>query len=597
MDLASVLAEVAIFAGLPRATLEQLAANASEVRIASGERLYAEGDPPTHFHVLIDGRLQVTTRGRLLGYINRREPIGEMGVIAAEARNASIHALRDCLLLSLPAAVFMAFLREHPDCLVMLTRLIIQRGRHYQNLRQVSATRNGGTLAVIPATPDVPSVQLAEALTRHMQGWPATRLVTSAHVDSLFPWLPDGRGAAQTPLDGSDADNRLRQWLAGLEASHEYVLYAADNDHDPWSLRCLRQADRILILAEAGSAPDDVPVLEALQASGLKAPVELVLLRPEGDTSPHTLDWCRSTGARAHFFVHPWAPADIASLARQISGRGIGLVLGGGGARGFAHIGLIRALEQLQIPVDVVGGTSMGAFISALLACGFDSVEMEHIAHETFVARNYLNDYTMPKVSLIRGERFHARLQAIFGTRRIEELRRTYYCISTNLTTGLPMVHDRGNLASWVGTSMSVPGVAPPIAFEGDLLCDGGVVNNLPTDVMQNLERGVIIACNVSNDGDIRAPGAGIGEPDQAALLRWKGEHPIPTLTEILMRTATLTSDTVTQQASIERADVYLRMPIEDIGMFDWLMLDELIERGYRHALEQLAPVRDQLLR
>ncbi|MFX5839433.1 patatin-like phospholipase family protein, partial [Acinetobacter baumannii] len=127
-------------------------------------------------------------------------------------------------------------------------------------------------------------------------------------------------------------------------------------------------------------------------------------------------------------------------------------VLGGGGARGFAHIGLIRALEQLQIPVDVVGGTSMGAFISALLACGFDSVEMEHIAHETFVARNYLNDYTMPKVSLIRGERFHARLQAIFGARRIEELRRTYYCISTNLTTGLPMVHDRGNLASWVGT-------------------------------------------------------------------------------------------------------------------------------------------------
>jgi NTE family protein len=144
---------------------------------------------------------------------------------------------------------------------------------------------------------------------------------------------------------------------------------------------------------------------------------------------------------------------------------------------------------------------------------------------------------------------------------------------------------------------MSVPGVAPPIAFEGDLLCDGGIVNNLPTDVMQHLERGVIIACNVSNNGDIRAPGAGLGEPDQLALLNWKSDTRAPTLTEILMRTATLTSDTVTQQASIERADTYIRMPIEDIGMFDWQRLDELIERGYEHALTLLAPIRENLLR
>lgn len=104
----------------------------------------------------------------------------------------------------------------------------------------------------------------------------------------------------------------------------------------------------------------------------------------------------------------------------------------------------------------------MGAFIAALVACGFDSVEMTHIAYETFVARNYLNDYTMPRVSLIRGQRFHSRLHAIFGQRRIEELRQTYYCISTNLTTGQAVIHDQGELATWVGTSMSVPGVAPP---------------------------------------------------------------------------------------------------------------------------------------
>jgi len=592
MDLASILAQVPMFAALEAPTLQALAQRAQRCELASGECLYTEGDPPAWFYLLLRGRLRVTSRGALLGYVSRREPVGEMGVVSGEPRTASVHAIRDSLLLRIAAADFLAFLHAQPDTLLKLTRLVIARSRQYQSQRRQITTESGGSFAVIPASPGVPAPLLAEALVERLGGWPRARLVTSQHVDANF-----GSGFAQTAFDGSAANERLRAWLGSLEEHHAYVVYAADTDRDTWSLRCLRQADRILILAEANAPPSDVPVLEALRSGGMVTPVELVLLRPEGDMAPHTMAWCRETGARAHYFVHPWSPADIAALARQITGRGVGVVLGGGGARGFAHIGLVRALEQLDVPVDIAGGTSMGAFVSALLACGYDSTEMSQIARETFIVRNYLNDYTMPRVSLIRGQRFHARLQAIFGKQRIEELRRSYYCISTNLTTGATVVHDRGELASWVGTSMCVPGVAPPVAWEGELLCDGGVVNNLPTDVMQNLERGTIIASNVSTEGDIRAPGAGIGEPDQRALLEWKGEHRIPRLSEILMRTATLTSDTAIQRASIERADIYLRMPIQDIGMFEWGRLDELIDRGYEQAMEQLTPLRETLLR
>jgi NTE family protein len=337
-------------------------------------------------------------------------------------------------------------------------------------------------------------------------------------------------------------------------------------------------------------------VLRELREGGLLAPVELVLLRPEGDPSPHTLAWLDETGARAHYFVHPWDERELASLARQVTGRGVGLVLGGGGARGFAHIGLVRALEQLQIPVDVMGGTSMGAFMSALLACGIDSLEMAHVARETFIRTNYLNDYAVPRASLIRGRKFAARLLEIFGDRTIEELRRTYFCVSTNLTSGATVVHDRGPLAVWVGTSMAVPGVAPPVAYEGELLCDGGLVDNLPTDVMQKLERGAIVASNVSTEGALRVPGAGLGQPDPEALLRWRGDGDAPRLSEILVRTATLTGAT-SMRIAAERADVYLRMPVQGYGMFDWKQLEELIELGYEHALEQLAPVRDTLMR
>ncbi len=572
MDLAEALARAPLFAQLPPPLRERLHSAADRLLLPAGQRLYAAGDPPDSLYLVIRGRLRVSTRGQLLGYVGRLEPVGETGVLRNEPRSVDVHALRDTEPARIPAADLLAVLREDSAALLELTRLIIGRLRSYQGQRRNVATDGGGTLAVIPASDGVPAAVLAQAVLQRLSGWPRVRLVGAAHVDAAL-----GPGSAQTPLDDGAEDRRLRAWLGALEERHPFVIFAADSDSDTWSRRCLRQADRVLLLAEAQVRPDQVSVVRELRASGFLAPLELVLLRADGDPAPYTLDWCRETGARAHYFVHPWAEDELAALARQVTGRGVGVVLGGGGARGFAHIGLVRALEQLEIPVDVAGGTSMGAFVSAMLACGFDSVEMVHISHETFVTHNFLNDYTVPRVSLIRGGRFHRRLTEIFGERRIEELRRTYYCISTNLTTGASVVHDRGPLATWVGTSMCIPGIAPPVAWEGELLCDGGVVNNLPTDVMLALERGAILASNVSTEGDIRAPGAGVGQPDPGALLQWKGEQPAPRLAEILMRTATLTSDTEKFRDAAARADVFLRMPIAGIGLFEWNRLDELV--------------------
>jgi NTE family protein len=352
----------------------------------------------------------------------------------------------------------------------------------------------------------------------------------------------------------------------------------------------------VLVLAEANQPPNQVPVVEELHQGGLLAAVELVLLRPEGDPSPYTLQWREAIGARSHYFVHPWDEAELASLSRQVTGRGVGLVLGGGGARGFAHIGLIRALQELQIPVDVVGGTSMGAFLAGLVACELDSVEMTRVARDTFVRANFLNDYAIPRYSIIRGRKFAARLADVFGDRQIEDLRMPFFCVSTNLTTGQPMVHDRGSLAVWVGTSMAIPGVGPPVAYHGDLLCDGGVVDNLPTDVMQSLERGSIIASNVSTEGDIRATGHGVDQPEPDALSHWSDPTPAPRIGSILMRSATLTGAAAMARAA-ELSDVYLDMPVHGIGLFEWKRLDELVQRGYEYALEALTPVRDSLVR
>jgi NTE family protein len=542
-------------------------------------------------YIVASGRLRVTSQGALLGYVGRLEPVGEMGIVAGEPRTATVRAVRDSVVLRIPNDEFLSFLEREPAALMALTRLVIERMRRQDRMRMLAATELQGSFAVIPATRDVPVMAFAEGLVRRLSGWPEARLITAAHVDAAL-----GAGAARRPLSDDETSTRLLTWLSELEGRHRYVVLAADSDSDLWALRCLHNADRVLVLAEAGTPPSGVPVLDELREGRLPAPVELVLLRPEGDPAPFTVEWLERTGARAHYFLHPWDERELESLARQVSGRGVGLVLGGGGARGFAHIGLVRALEQLEIPVDVAGGTSMGAFMSALVTYGLDSVQMAQVTRETFVRGSYLNDYALPRVSLLRGRRFAGRLREIFGDLRIEELRRTYFSVSTNLTTGGAVVHDRGPLYLWVGTSMAVPGVVPPIAYQGELLCDGGVVDNLPTDVMQKLERGSIVACNVSTEGALRAPGAGLEEPDPEALLRRQGMDAPPRLPEILVRSAMLTSATAMQRAA-ERADVYVRMPSQEFGMFDWKRMDELVERGYEHALSQLAPVREMLVR
>lgn len=591
MDVAKLLAQAPVFAALGEAELRGLADLAEHQELSSGGLLYAENEAPEYFYIVVRGRLRVTCDGRLLGYVGRGEPVGEMGVISGEPRTSSVHALRDSLLLRIARAPLLELLHREAPTLMAMTRLMLGRLRQYQRSRRSAATGGQGAFAVLPVSASVPSAVLARELVHRLGGWPRARLITAAHVDAAL-----GPGAAQTPFDDTVASAALRNWLHQIENRHPYLILAADCDDDVWAQRCLRQADRVLLLAESNSHPTPIAALRGLPGGRLLAPVELVVLRPDGDPAPHTRAWCELAGARAHYFVHPWAEADLAALARQVTGRGVGLVLGGGGARGFAHIGLVRALQQLRIPVDVTGGTSMGAFVAAMVACGFDSVEMTHVARETFVNNNFLNDYTLPGVSLIRGRRFFERLKMVFGDRRIEELRRSFYCISTNLTTGATVIHDHGSLAAWVGTSMAVPGVAPPIAFEGELLCDGGVVNNLPTDVMQALERGTIIACSVSQSGDLRATGLGRGEPDPNALFQWRGEGLRPRLSEILLRSATLTADTVFRKEAIERADINLHMPVQSVGMFAWHRLDDLVERGYQHAMEQLAPLREQLV-
>ncbi len=569
MDAFTVLSACPLFAGLNPASVARLAAEARPVRLAAGEQLFAAGDAPDLLYIVATGRLRATfPDGRIAGDIARLEPLGEIGLLTGDVRSASVHALRSSLLFAFSARAFQAFAMAEPAALMAVTRVIIGRMREPDRETRLRAARKIRTLTVLAASPAVDGSAFATSLQAALSG------------HTKFVDEPLARREA-----GTDEAAR-HEWMSQLEFAHKQVVYDAAGSPD-WTRTVLRQADRIVVVADSAGTALAPALADTLQAAGLHAPVELAVLRRAGERAADVLHWKAAIGAASHYYLRPGHAGDMASLARQLTGFGVGLVLGGGGARGFAHVGLLRAMQELGIPVDVAGGASMGAFIAALHASGRDVAAITAVLKDTFMHRRLLNDYRLPVVSIIAGKKFRRHLHGIFGDLRAEQLPVPFYCVSTNLTHACTEVHREGCVADWLAASMCIPGLAPPVAFRGSLLCDGAVVNSLPTDVMQAMGRGVIIASDVSTEGAIGAPHAQGPDPDFEAVHRRHPDGSRVSLKDVLFRTTSLGSESSTAVRA-NRADMYLRMPVGDVGTFDWPLLDAIIERGYAHAMREL---------
>ena len=281
-------------------------------------------------------------------------------------------------------------------------------------------------------------------------------------------------------------------------------------------------------------------------------------------------------------------PEDIGRLARSVAGRGVGLVLGGGGARGFSQIGVIQALRENGIPIDFVGGASMGAIVAAACAKGWDTPTMIALGREAFVDSRAFREYTLPFVSLLGGRRLERVTRKIFGETEIEDLWTPQFSVSCNLTASEAVVHQRGKLWKAVRASGSLPGVLAPVLDDGQLLVDGGVLDNLPGDVMSSLSGGPVVVVDVTPEEDLRARCETV--PSAWRMFRDRflaGEDPgMPGIVDILMRATTLNSVRVASQVKRE-ADLYLHPAVEGYGMLEFDAIESLVEAGYEHAMRR----------
>lgn len=564
-DVQWLARELPLFRDLDPALLDALTEAIEWLALPGGMTLFDDGDLPDALYFVVNGTLgayQMTPDGhrRLVGRITSGETVGEMALITGNPRSATIIALRDTELGRLPRAAFEQLMLSHPQGLLRISQLMVQRLDSSQRQTRGALRSRPKTIAIVPNASCPDATTFAAQLTTHLEHLGRAELV----------WHQ--RGA-----------NRTSHWFHAVERANEFVVYVCEAQPSSWSRLCLRQADAMLLVADADAATMEWPALEAADPARTSLRrTELVLLHRGRIEPGSTARWLERLPGITHHHVR--ASSDIGRVARLLSGRGIGVVLSGGGARGFAHVGILRALREANVTIDAIGGTSIGAIIAAGYALGWSDEELTARVRRSFVDTNPLNDYTLPFVSLVSGRKVSRLLRHEFGTTSIEDLPLPFFCVSSNLTSGRLAVHRRGELWRWLRASVAIPGVLPPVVYQGELFVDGASINNLPVEVMREAGLGQVIGVDVGADRAFTTDDVDSDAPPLWRTLQWfrARKHRVNIL-QILWRAGTINS--AGQRASKhDLSDLLLQPPLEKIDLLNWRGFDSAVATGYEYA-------------
>ena len=541
--------------------------------LAGGTVLFHQGDPPEDTYIVVSGRFGVFIESpigtRLIGQIGPGELVGEMAFLTGEPRSATVVALRDSEVLRVPSASAQRLMASSPPLMMYIIRLLVDRLKVWHKGRTLQPAK---TLAVIPLDQQV------------LDGGFGDQLQKAFSSLSFRVGLIDSGSARLSSEE-----------LAQVEEQHEFVLYIADRRNSPWCARCLRQADRVIFVAGAQFVPDDDADRLIGDVRRLHRTTDLVLFNPDTAAEPEGgTKWLGRFSPDKIFHVRSGSASDILRIGRLTTGRAVCLVLSGGGARGFAHVGVIRAFEAAGIPIDIVGGTSMGALIGSGVGLGLGWAEIGDRFRRAFVDDNPVNDYTLPLVSLARGRKMTRILRDQCERNTIENLWRTFFAVSANLSTGRIMVHQQGPLWHALRATAAIPGIVPPFILNNDVLVDGGIMNNFPADVMNSLARGPVVGAEVSVGVPFHAK---VDDLDNKSLM-WRLRNRsdvVPSLIRILVRCATVNSEA---QSELSRAavDVLIQPRLEGIDMLSFKLFDTAIELGYRATMEKFETLETPLI-
>jgi predicted acylesterase/phospholipase RssA len=574
----------------------ELAARTALVAVPAGHVLFRRGDPADAAYLVVAGRMRVLGTDQdggpePIAEIGAGELIGEMALLEDAVRGATVVATRDSDLAQLPREAFEELAERLPRAMLTVTRLIVARAR--DPLDVFRRARSGNlVVGLLPLSADVPLDDLATELAARIGRDRSVEHLDRHRAETRFGDVAASSGAGPD----ASAGTRLRSALEAIEDRTDVVLLQGDATASTWTRRCVQQVDHLVLVADA-TGPPDVTELERRLVTARELPhqrVSLVLLHPAATDRPRgTSTWLDDRDIDQHHHVRVGEPADLDRLARALTGRAVTLVLGGGGAKGFAHLGVARAMHELAIPIDAVAGASMGAPLAAMLAIGVPADELVPYAARIF---HRLLDYTVPISGMIAGRRIVRAIADGVEDRGVEDTWLPFLCVSTNLTRSRLVVHRRGDLALALRATLSIPGVMPPVPFEGDLLVDGGVLNNLPVDVVRRADpTGTIIASDVAPPLGPRAKADYGGYVSGSGVLARRltpgmSAPPVPALMATLMRSLMVSAASARDRGVVTGlADLHLPLELRGVGLLDFDTAEATADRGYDEAHDALA--------
>jgi predicted acylesterase/phospholipase RssA/CRP-like cAMP-binding protein len=576
--------------GVPIAADHPLLTRMETRHVAGGEWLMHQGDAGESLYFLVRGRLQAwaadgagNPRHRFLNEIVPGDSVGEMSLLTGAPRTVGIQAIRDSLLVRIDREDFEDLSREYPALALRLAANVATLLQSTARTRP--STRNLRTISLLP----LDSTPRTAAFCRHF----AEHLGQEGPTLNLTPDHLGEHGAPITHLDeGDPIPHELLHWLHDQEDQCRFMIYQCTPARPGWTQFALRQSDMVLFVGDARESPQPRPWEAQLEDSAGAAVARrmLILLQPgAGQPIRDTASWLEGRKVDFHVHVRDDHPDDLGRVVRIVSGHALGLVLAGGAARGFAHLGVYRAMMECGLAVDWVGGTSLGAIMAAALASRYSLDEVIEITRNCFVKGKPFSDFTLPLVSLIGGRRMDRLLRENLDF-MIEDLPTPFFCVSCHLDTGAMKIHERGDLARAVRASASIPGIIPPAVIDNRLVVDGAVINNLPVDIMQQKPVGTIVAVDLSADKEMRVDYA--ATPSAWAVLRGRylpfaRKYRVPGLSTVLLKATELgTLERVRQMG--RQADLLLHPEVRQFGMTEVRSFDRIVQAGYEHAMAEI---------
>lgn len=516
------------------------------VEVPAGQWLFRQGDDADGMYVVRAGRFEVVVDGAVVRRLGPGELVGELALLTGGRRSAGVRASRDGTVSRVSSERFATAVALDPEAMLQVATTVARR------LERVAPAPHPdpapSVVAVVAATPDAAVDVVAEALEAELR-----RICSVVLLRSVDP-----------------------SGLERAERDHDVVLLVAseqeqdERDQRAWRDFCLRSADRVVSVV----APSAVPPAGADRSALAGGHLVWAGGRPERELRSA---WhARLEPSTAHH-VDPQLPRDgVRALARRLAGRSPALVLAGGGARAFAHLGVLEVFEEAGLTFDRVAGTSSGAVVAALWATGRSAAEIDAAVYNEFVRHRLLGDVTLPAAGLIKGRRVGAALHRHFGDTLIEELDREFACVSVDLLGKQPVVHRSGRLTDAVFASLRLPGVFAPMRLNGSLHVDGTVLDNLPVAALTERHEGPVVAVDIS-----------VGGGGQ----RREGPPRMPSLGETLMRTMLLGGAQNLTDAR-RRADLVITPRTSGVGMLEWHEIDTARAAGRAAAQEALPAVR-----